>query len=106
MCGGPVGFKSEVTIVGFIGSGSIGGTVARFAVNAGHDVILSNSRGPETLRELASELGPHARAATYQEAAAAGEIVLVSTPPKAYPQLAGAPLAGKVVMDTGNYYPQ
>jgi predicted dinucleotide-binding enzyme len=95
-----------MTTVGLIGSGHIGGTVARLAVDAGHDVVLSNSRGPATLGDVTSELGPHARAATSQEAAAAGELVLVSIPVKAYAKLSGAPLAGKIVMDTGNYYPQ
>jgi 8-hydroxy-5-deazaflavin:NADPH oxidoreductase len=95
-----------VTTVGLIGSGHLGSTVARLAVGAGHDVVLSNSRGPDTLGDLTFELGPHARAASYREAAAAGEIVLVSLPPKAYPKLSDAPLAGKVVMDTGNYYPE
>jgi 8-hydroxy-5-deazaflavin:NADPH oxidoreductase len=92
--------------VGLIGSGYIGSTVARLAITVGHEVILSNSRGPDTLQELAFELGAHARAGTSEEAAAAGDIVLVSIPLKAYPKLSGAPLAGKVVMDTGNYYPQ
>jgi predicted dinucleotide-binding enzyme len=59
-----------MTTVGFIGSGQIGGTVASLAVDAGHNVVLSNSRGPETLAELAAELGPLARAATREEAAA------------------------------------
>lgn len=95
-----------MTTVGIIGSGHIGSTVARLAVDAGHDVMLGNSRGPETLQELAAELGPRARAATYEEAAEAGQIVLVSIPVKAYPKLSGAPLGGKVVMDTGNYYPR
>ena len=95
-----------MTTVGLIGSGRLGSTVARLAVGAGHDVVLSNSRGPDTLRDLTSKLGPLARAATPREAAAAGEIVLVSLPVKAYPKLSGIPLAGKVVMDTGNYYPE
>ena len=94
-----------MTTVGLIGSGHIGSTVARLAVDAGHDVVLSNSRGPETLRDLVAELGPRARAATREEAAAAGDIVVVSLPVKAYPKIAGAPLAGKAVLDTGNYYP-
>lgn len=94
-----------MTTVGFIGSGNIGSTVARLAVGAGHDVVLSNSRGPETLAQLVRELGARAHAATRDETAAAGDIVLVSVPIKAYPTLSGAPLAGKVVMDTGNYYP-
>lgn len=53
-----------MTTIGLIGSGHIGSTVARLAVDAGHDVVLSNSRGPETLTELVEQLGPHARAAT------------------------------------------
>jgi predicted dinucleotide-binding enzyme len=71
--------------VGIIGSGMIGGTVARLAVGAGYDVVLSNSRGPDTLQDLVAELGPQARAATADEAAAAGEIILISVPLKAYP---------------------
>ena len=100
-----LGLAVDMTTVGLIGSGRIGSTVARLAVDAWHDVVLSNSRGPETLRDLVAELGPRARAATSAEAAAAGDLVLVSTPVKAYPKIAGAPLAGKTVLDTGNYYP-
>ncbi len=88
--------------VGFIGSGSIGGTVARLAVAAGFDVVLSNSRGPETLAGLAGELGSRARAATPAEAAAA-DLVVVSVPFHAHRQLPVEALAGKVVLDTNNY---
>ncbi|AEV86520.1 NADP oxidoreductase [Actinoplanes sp. SE50] len=95
-----------MTTIGLIGSGNIGGTVARLAVAAGYDVVLSNSRGPETLQGLVSELGPKARAATAAEAAAAGDIVVVTVPLKAYPQVPVEPLAGKVVIDTNNYYPE
>ncbi len=95
-----------MTTVGFIGSGHIGGTVARLAVNAGHDVVLSNSRGPETLIDLIKELGPRSRAATTTEAATAGDIVVVTIPLKAYPSVPVAPLNGKPVIDTMNYYPQ
>ncbi|MBU2669791.1 NAD(P)-binding domain-containing protein [Actinoplanes bogorensis] len=95
-----------MTTIGFIGSGNIGGTVARLAVAAGYDVVISNSRGPETLKEFADELGPQARAATAAEAAAAGDVVVVSVPFKAFAQLPAAELAGKVVLDTNNYYPQ
>jgi predicted dinucleotide-binding enzyme len=95
-----------MTTVGFIGSGHIGGTVAWLAIAAGYDVVLSNSRGPETLKELVDELGPKARAATAAEAAAAGDLVVVSIPIKGYGDVPAPPLAGKVVMDTGNYYPQ
>ncbi|TVT18639.1 NADPH-dependent F420 reductase [Amycolatopsis acidiphila] len=94
-----------MTTLGVIGSGLIGSTVARLAVAAGYDVVLSNSRGPETLQELVGELGPHARPATAAEAAEAGDFVLVSIPLKGYQDVPAAPLAGKVVIDTGNYYP-
>ena len=95
-----------MTTVGLIGSGNIGSTVARLAVDAGHDVVLSNSRGPETLKDLVEELGPHARAATAAEAAEAGDVVVVTVPLKAYRDVPVAPLAGKVVIDTNNYYPE
>jgi predicted dinucleotide-binding enzyme len=95
-----------VTTLGLIGSGLIGSTVARLAVAAGYDVVLSNSRGPETLQELVGELGPHARAATPAEAAQAGDLVVLTVPLKAYRDVPPAPLAGRVVIDTGNYYPQ
>ena len=94
-----------MTTVGLIGSGNIGSTVARLAVDAGHDVVLSNSRGPETLADLVGKLGPHARAATAAEAADAGDIVVVTVPLKAYRTVPVEPLGGKVVIDTCNYYP-
>jgi 8-hydroxy-5-deazaflavin:NADPH oxidoreductase len=95
-----------VTTIGLVGSGRIGGTVAQLAVATGHDVVLSNSRGPETLTHLVDQLGPHARAATVAESAAAGDIVVVTIPLKAYRQVPVEPLRGKVVIDTNNYYPQ
>jgi len=95
----------NMTTLGLIGSGSIGGTVAKLATVAGYDVVLSNSRGPSTLAGLVAELGPRARAASGAEAAAAGDLVLVSVPVLAYPSLPAAALAGKTVLDTGNYYP-
>jgi predicted dinucleotide-binding enzyme len=94
-----------MTTVGLIGSGHIGSTLATLAVDAGHHVVLSNSRGPETLSDLAADLGPLARAASNAEAAEAGDIVVVTIPVKAYPDLPAAAFDGKVVMDTGNYYP-
>lgn len=94
-----------MTTVGLIGSGSIGSTVARLALANGHSVVLSNSRGPHTLGDLVAELGPRASAATSGEAAAAGDLVVVTVPLKAYPGVPGAALAGKTVIDTGNYYP-
>src|SRR3954465_15480784 len=95
-----------MTTIGLIGSGHIGGTVARLAVDAGHDVVLSNSRGPETLTDLVAELGPRARAATPAEAAEAGDVVVVTIPLRAYREVPVEPLRGKVVIDTNNYYPQ
>lgn len=95
-----------MTTLGLIGSGHIGGTIARLAVAAGHDVVLSNRRGPDTLADLVAELGPRARAATPAEAAAAGDLVVVTIPLKAYRDVPVEPLRGKVVIDTNNYYPQ
>jgi predicted dinucleotide-binding enzyme len=95
-----------VTTIAFIGSGQIGSTLARLAVSAGYDVVLSNSRGPETLTDLVGDLGPQARAATSAEAAAAGDLVVAAIPFKAYRQVPVEPLAGKTVIDTNNYYPQ
>jgi predicted dinucleotide-binding enzyme len=95
-----------MSTVGIIGSGHIGGTVARLAVGAGYSVVLSNSRGPETLADLVASLGPNARAATPAQAAAAGDLVVVSVPLRAYRAVPVEPLAGKTVIDTNNYYPQ
>lgn len=94
-----------MTTIGFIGSGHIGSQLARLAVAQGHDVVMSNSRGPETLSDLVAELGPHARAATPAEAAEAADIAVVTIPLKAIDSVPVEPLAGKVVIDTNNYYP-
>jgi predicted dinucleotide-binding enzyme len=95
-----------MTTWGFIGSGNIGSTVARLALAAGHDVVMSNSRGPDTLAELVSDLGEHARAATAAQAAQAGDVVVVTIPLKNYLEVPVEELAGKVVIDTMNYYAQ
>jgi 8-hydroxy-5-deazaflavin:NADPH oxidoreductase len=95
-----------MTTIGLIGAGHIGSQVARLAVAQGYSVVISNSRGPETLATLVAELGPRARAATPVEAAEAGDIVVVTVPLKNYRQVPVAPLAGKIVIDTNNYYPQ
>ncbi|MET9077199.1 NAD(P)-binding domain-containing protein [Streptomyces sp. NPDC004232] len=92
--------------LGLIGSGRVGTTLARLAVHSGLDIVLSNSRGPETLAGLVAELGPRARAATAAEAAAAGDWVVVSVPFTAYGSLPRRPLASKTVIDTSNYSPQ
>jgi predicted dinucleotide-binding enzyme len=92
--------------IGLIGAGHIGSQLARLAVKNGYDVVISNSRGPETLADLVRELGPQARAATPDEAAKAGDIVVVTIPLKNLDDVPVAPLSGKVVIDTLNYYPQ
>jgi len=91
--------------VGFIGSGRIGSTVARLSVGTGHQVVLSNSRGAATLADLVAELGPLARAASGEEAAQAGDLVVVAVPFGAYQSLPAGPLAGKLVLDACNYSP-
>jgi 8-hydroxy-5-deazaflavin:NADPH oxidoreductase len=93
-----------MTTIGIIGAGHIGSQVARKAVELGYDVVISNSRGPETLQDLVSELGPKARAATAAEAAAAGDFAVVTVPLKSYKDIPVEPLAGKIVIDTNNYY--
>jgi len=95
-----------MTTIGLIGAGNIGSQLARLAVAHGYDVVVSNSRHPETLSELVAELGEHARAGTAQEAAEAADLAVVTIPLKNYRQVPVAPLAGKVVIDTNNYYPQ
>lgn len=92
--------------LGLIGAGRIGSQLARLAVAHGYSVVISNSRGPETLSSLVAELGPKSRAATVAETAAAGDIVVVTIPLKHYRSVPVAPLAQKIVIDTNNYYPQ
>ena len=93
--------------IGIIGTGDIGGALARHWAAAGHQLVIS-SRHPERLRALAKELGPNVKVGTPREAAAFGEVVLVSVPYFATPQVGrdyAAELKGKVVLDTGNPYP-
>lgn len=94
--------------IGIIGAGMIGSTMARLWSNAGHDVRLA-SRHPETLKPLIEQLGKHASVGTPVETAAFGDVVMLTVPLKAVPDLArdlAAPLAGKIVLDTGNAYVQ
>ena len=93
-----------MTTFGIIGAGNIGSHVARALTQRGYDVVIANSRGPETLAELVAELGPHARAATAQEAAEAADVAVVTVPLRAYREVPVEPLAGKIVLDTNNYY--
>jgi predicted dinucleotide-binding enzyme len=95
-----------MTTIGLIGAGNIGSQLARLAVANGYDVIISNSRGPETLAGLISELGEHATAATPLEVAKAADIAIVTIPLKAIDTLPVDALAGRIVIDTNNYYPQ
>ena len=95
-----------MTTIGIIGAGRIGSQIARLAVENDYDVVISNSRGPETLSALIAELGPKARAATAVEAAKAGDIVVVTVPLKNYRKVPVEPLGGKIVIDTDNYYPE
>lgn len=90
--------------IGFIGAGNIGGTLARLLAGAGHEVVIANSRGPESLVGLVADIGPAATAATPAGAAEAGEVVIVAIPFLRYPDLPAAELAGKVVVDATNYY--
>jgi predicted dinucleotide-binding enzyme len=93
-----------MTTIGIIGAGHIGSQIARAAIAHGYEVLIANSRGPETLTELVAELGPKARAATAVEAAAAADVAVVTVPFKAHKSIPVEPLAGKIVIDTNNYY--
>jgi predicted dinucleotide-binding enzyme len=94
-----------IQTIGLIGAGHIGSQLARLAIRSGYSVVISNSRGPETLADLVAELGPQARAATAADAAKAGDLVVVTVPLKNYAQVPVEPLTGKIVIDTNNYYP-
>ena len=91
--------------VGVIGSGHVGATAARLLAAAGHDVVFANSRGPDTLADLVDEIGERARAETVAGAAGDGDVVLLALPFGGYGELPAEQLAGKVVIDAGNYYP-
>jgi predicted dinucleotide-binding enzyme len=91
--------------VGIIGSGKIGSTTAGLLAGVGHEVAIANSRGPETLTDLVTDVGDHARAASVEEAASFGEAVLVAIPFGRYRELPADSFAGRVVIDAMNYYP-
>jgi len=91
--------------IGFIGAGNIGSNAARLFVEAGHEVLLSNSRGPETLDALAAELGDNASAGTVDQARDFGDVVFVTIPLGKYKELPVEGWEGKIVIDTNNYYP-
>lgn len=89
--------------IGIIGSGNIGGTLARLWAKAGHEVALSNSRGPESLAALVAEIGAQARAETVDGAARFGDVVVLAIPFGRYAELPAPPLADKIVVDAMNY---
>jgi predicted dinucleotide-binding enzyme len=95
-----------MSTIGIIGSGNIGSALAQLAVDAGDDVVIANSRGPQSLADLVARLGDRARAGTVAEAAAAGDIVVFTIPLGKITDVPAGPLAGKVVIDTCNYYPE
>lgn len=106
--GAAISAETQPVKIGIIGAGKIGGTLAKLWVQAGHEVLIS-SRHPDELRPLAQSLGPKAHVGTPREAAMFSNVVLISIPYGALPQLGkdlATELAGKIVLDTGNPYPE
>lgn len=89
--------------IGIIGAGEVGSQIARAAIACGYNVVIANSRGPETLKDLIDELGTAARAETAAGAAAAGDVVVVAVPLKMVNDMPASELVGKIVIDTNNY---
>jgi 8-hydroxy-5-deazaflavin:NADPH oxidoreductase len=89
-----------------VGSGKIGATAARLFISAGHEVVIANSRGPQSLGSLVVGLGRSVRAGTVGEAARFGEVVLVAVPVRVFGELPAKRFVGKIVIDATNYYPQ
>lgn len=92
-----------MTTIGIIGSGEVGSQIARAALASGYEIVIANSRGPETLKDLVRELGPSARAAQASEAATAGDFAVLAFPYHPVNNLPVEELAGKIVLDTNNY---
>jgi predicted dinucleotide-binding enzyme len=91
--------------IGIIGSGNVGGTLAKLVAGQGHEVAVANSRGPDSLSELVAEAGEGVRAATVEDAIDFGELVVVAVPLRAYRELPRDGFAGKIVVDANNYFP-
>jgi Predicted dinucleotide-binding enzymes len=91
--------------IGVIGAGHIGSNAARLFVKAGNQVVISNSRGPQTLEDLVEELGDNATAGTVEQARDFGEIVFISIPLGKYTDLPTEGWEDKIVIDSNNYYP-
>lgn len=98
--------RKNKKIIGIIGSGMIGKHVAQLAVNAGIDVVICNSRGPETLTDIINELGEKVEATTIEGVASAADLIVLAIPFKGYKSIPASVLAGKIVIDTLNYYPE
>ncbi|KGT90055.1 NADP oxidoreductase [Erwinia typographi] len=94
-----------MTTIGIIGAGEVGSQIARAAIASGYEVVISNSRGPETLADLIAELGPNAHAATSSDAATRGDFVIIAVPLRLVNDMPVQALAGKIVLDTNNYMP-
>jgi 8-hydroxy-5-deazaflavin:NADPH oxidoreductase len=91
--------------IGIVGAGHIGGTLAKLFVDAGHEVAVSNSRGPSSLHEFVSTLGPQAHAMSVDDAASYGDVVILAAPfreTEALPSIER--VAGKIVVDAMNAY--
>ncbi|TGX49181.1 NADP oxidoreductase [Sphingomonas gei] len=95
--------RTSMTTIGIIGAGEVGTAIAQAAIGLGYDVVIANSRGPETLQGLVEQLGPSARAGTAAEAAAAGDFAVIAVPLKLVNNIPVEQLAGKIVLDTNNY---
>lgn len=91
--------------IGIIGAGFIGRAVAQLAIAAGHSVMLSNSRGPQTMSSVLSGIAG-SQIGTVEAAAGFGDVVLVAIPLEHYASLPAQWLAGKIVLDANNYYPE
>jgi predicted dinucleotide-binding enzyme len=92
--------------IGIIGAGNIGANAAKLFTQAGHEVLIANSRGAETLRELVAELGEKASAVSPEVAAGSGDIVFISIPFGKYRELPADAFEDKIVIDSNNYYPE
>jgi predicted dinucleotide-binding enzyme len=97
--------EGDLMKVGIIGAGRIGQAAATRLVSAGHEVLISNSRGPASLEPLVASLGHSATAGSAEDAAKFGDVVLVATPLSAISKLPAEQLKGKTVIDANNYYP-
>jgi 8-hydroxy-5-deazaflavin:NADPH oxidoreductase len=94
--------RSQDMRIGFIGAGNVGRTMARHLINAGHQVVLSNSRGPESLQGLVHDLGPQAKAGTKEEAVQSDLVVLCVNWPRAQEALKGIAWSGQILVDATN----